>query len=51
MHKLLISILKILLLFISININAEQELVEQNIVIDGGFSTDGGSSHLFAAYE
>ena len=26
-------------------------LTGENIVIDGGFSTDGGSSHLFAAYE
>ena len=34
MHKLLISIVQILLLLISININAEQELVEQNTVID-----------------
>ena len=34
MHKLSSSILKILLLIISININAEQELVEQNITLD-----------------
>ena len=34
MHKLLISILKILVLIISININAEEELVEQNTNLD-----------------
>ena len=34
MHKLLSSILKILILITSININAEQELVEQNITLD-----------------
>ena len=34
MHKLLMSIVQILLLLFSININAEQDLVEQNTVID-----------------
>ena len=34
MYKLLISILKISFLLISININAEQELLDQNTVID-----------------